>query len=51
VNTSWGFGVAAHSRNPLRHLMYRAVLEYAPAAVLARQERFLSDVEYLRQQA
>jgi 2-polyprenyl-6-methoxyphenol hydroxylase-like FAD-dependent oxidoreductase len=48
VNTSWGFGVAAHSRNPLRHLMYRAVLEYAPAAVLARQERFLSDVEYLR---
>jgi 2-polyprenyl-6-methoxyphenol hydroxylase-like FAD-dependent oxidoreductase len=47
VNTSWGFGVAAHSRNPVRHRMYRALLEYAPAALLARQERFLSDVEYL----
>jgi 2-polyprenyl-6-methoxyphenol hydroxylase-like FAD-dependent oxidoreductase len=48
VNTSWGFGVAAHSRNPLRHRLYRALLEYAPAPMLARQERFLSDVDYLR---
>jgi 2-polyprenyl-6-methoxyphenol hydroxylase-like FAD-dependent oxidoreductase len=48
VNTSWGFGVAAHSRNPLRHRLYRALLEHAPAAMLARQERFLSDVAYLR---
>jgi 2-polyprenyl-6-methoxyphenol hydroxylase-like FAD-dependent oxidoreductase len=48
VNTSWSFGVAAHSRNPLRHRTYRALLEYAPAPLLERQERFLSDVEYLK---
>jgi 2-polyprenyl-6-methoxyphenol hydroxylase-like FAD-dependent oxidoreductase len=48
VNTSWQFGVAAHSRNPLVHYPYRALLRYAPAPLIARQERFLSDVSYLR---
>jgi 2-polyprenyl-6-methoxyphenol hydroxylase-like FAD-dependent oxidoreductase len=48
VNTSWQFGVAAHSRNPLRHRAFRAVLEHAPAAFVERQERYLSDVGYLQ---
>jgi len=48
VNTSWRFGVAAHSRNPLLHHGFRLVLERSPAWLLERQERFLSDVGYLR---
>jgi 2-polyprenyl-6-methoxyphenol hydroxylase-like FAD-dependent oxidoreductase len=48
VNASWSFGVAAHSTNPLWKALFRAVLERAPAAFLARQERYLSDVAYLR---
>jgi len=47
VNTSWKFGVAAHSGNPIYHYLYRAILEYAPAPLLARQERFLNDLSYL----
>jgi 2-polyprenyl-6-methoxyphenol hydroxylase-like FAD-dependent oxidoreductase len=49
VNTSWSFGRAAHSRNPLRHYLYRALLEYAPGPLLTRQERYLNDVSYLRE--
>jgi 2-polyprenyl-6-methoxyphenol hydroxylase-like FAD-dependent oxidoreductase len=48
VDTSWKFGKAAHSRNPLVHYLYRAMLEYAPAPLLVKQERFLSDISYLR---
>jgi 2-polyprenyl-6-methoxyphenol hydroxylase-like FAD-dependent oxidoreductase len=48
VDTSWKFGKAAHSRNPLVHYLYRAMLEYAPAPLLVKQERFLSDLSYLR---
>jgi 2-polyprenyl-6-methoxyphenol hydroxylase-like FAD-dependent oxidoreductase len=48
VKTSWQFGLAAHSRNPLRYYLYRALLEYAPAPLIARQERYLSDTSYLR---
>jgi 2-polyprenyl-6-methoxyphenol hydroxylase-like FAD-dependent oxidoreductase len=47
VNTSWRFGVAAHSRNPLVHHAARMVLERSPDFLLLRQERFLSDVSYL----
>jgi 2-polyprenyl-6-methoxyphenol hydroxylase-like FAD-dependent oxidoreductase len=47
VNTSWRFGVAAHSRNPLLYYVARAMLEYSPASLLTRQERYLSDVSYL----
>jgi 2-polyprenyl-6-methoxyphenol hydroxylase-like FAD-dependent oxidoreductase len=49
VNTSWQFGVAAHSRNPLRYHAYRAILERSPAFFVARQERYLADVAYLRE--
>jgi 2-polyprenyl-6-methoxyphenol hydroxylase-like FAD-dependent oxidoreductase len=49
VNTSWRFGVAAHARNPLLYHLARAVLERSPAALLARQERYLSDLAYLRE--
>jgi len=47
VNTSWNFGVAAHSRNPLRHHLFRALLEWTPAPFLRRQERLLNDISYL----
>ncbi len=49
VKTSWRLGVAAHSRNPLLYHLGRAMLEYSPAALLARQERFLSDLAYLQE--
>ena len=48
VNNSWKFGVAAHSRNPLKHYLYRALLEYAPAFFLERQEKYLNNIDYLR---
>jgi 2-polyprenyl-6-methoxyphenol hydroxylase-like FAD-dependent oxidoreductase len=48
VDTPWKFGKAAHSRNPLVHYLYRAILEHAPAPLLVKQERFLSDLTYLR---
>jgi 2-polyprenyl-6-methoxyphenol hydroxylase-like FAD-dependent oxidoreductase len=48
VNTSWRFGVAAHSESRLHRRLGRLVLERTPAWLVARQERFLSDVGYLR---
>ena len=48
VNTSWRFGKAAHSRNPIIYHLARLVLERSPSAFVARQERFLSDIGYLR---
>jgi len=47
VDTSWKFGVAAHSRNPLKHYLFRAILEYGPAYFLKKQEYFLNDISYL----
>ncbi len=47
VRTSWRFGKAAHSRNPITHYLWRALLERSPDAVLYRQERFLNDLSYL----
>jgi 2-polyprenyl-6-methoxyphenol hydroxylase-like FAD-dependent oxidoreductase len=49
VNTSWRFGMAAHSRNPIVYHIARLVLERSPGAFLARQERFLSDMSYLEE--
>ena len=48
VNNSWKFGVAAHSRNPLKHYLFRALLEYSPAYFLERQEKYLNNIDYLR---
>jgi len=47
VDTSWKFGVAAHSRNPLKHYLFRAILEYGSAYFLKKQEYFLNDISYL----
>jgi 2-polyprenyl-6-methoxyphenol hydroxylase-like FAD-dependent oxidoreductase len=47
VRTSWNIGKAAHTRNPLVHHLYRAILERAPAGLIRRQERFLSNLDYL----
>ena len=47
VDTSWKFGVAAHSRNPFKHYLFRAILEYAPASFLEKQEKQLNDISYL----
>lgn len=49
VRTSWNIGKAAHTRNPLVHHLYRAILERAPAGLIRRQERFLSDLDYLQE--
>lgn len=49
VYTSWKFGVAAHSANPLYHYLFRAILEYSPATILSRQEEFLNDYSYLKE--
>ncbi|MEO7723075.1 MAG: FAD-dependent monooxygenase [Chthoniobacterales bacterium] len=49
VRTSWALGRAAHARNPLHHYGYRAVLKWAPAAFLRRQDRLLNDLTYLRE--
>ena len=49
VKTSWQFGKAAHSRNPFLHYFYRALLEYAPEAILKKQEQKLNDLRYLEE--
>ncbi len=49
VKTSWQFGRAAHSRNPVKHYFYRALLEYAPAVLLEKQESKLNDLTYLEE--
>jgi len=49
VKTSWQFGRAAHSRNPFKHYLYRALLEYAPAVLLEKQESKLNDLTYLEE--
>jgi 2-polyprenyl-6-methoxyphenol hydroxylase-like FAD-dependent oxidoreductase len=48
VNTSWRFGRGAHSPNRLVYNLARAALERTPGFLLARQEHFLSDVDYLK---
>lgn len=49
VNTSWRFGVAAHSSNPIIYRLARLLLERSPSFYVTRQERFLSDMSYLRE--
>ncbi|CAN5818308.1 MAG: FAD-dependent monooxygenase [Chloroflexi bacterium] len=49
VNTSWRIGRAVHSRNPLVYHLARLMVERSPASFVARQERFLSDMSYLRE--
>ncbi|MCC5942768.1 MAG: FAD-dependent monooxygenase [Balneolaceae bacterium] len=48
VKTSWVFGKAAHSKNPLFHYGYRSILTHAPEFFLRRQESFLNDLSYLQ---
>lgn len=48
VRTSWSFGKAAHSRNPVVHHLYRLLLERSPLALIRRQEAILNDLDYLR---
>ncbi len=48
VRTSWSFGRAAHSFNPLLHYGYRTALEHAPEWLLERQARFVYDLSYLK---
>jgi len=47
VRTSWRLGKAAHTRNPIPHYFFRFILERAPASLLLKQERTLSDLSYL----
>jgi 2-polyprenyl-6-methoxyphenol hydroxylase-like FAD-dependent oxidoreductase len=47
VKTSWTFGKAAHSKNPLFHYGYRGILTHAPEFFLRKQESFLNDLGYL----
>ena len=47
VSNSWWFGKAAHSRNPLLHYGFRAILTHTPASFLRKQEAFLNDLSYL----
>jgi 2-polyprenyl-6-methoxyphenol hydroxylase-like FAD-dependent oxidoreductase len=49
VKNSWQFGRAAHSRNPFKHYFFRALLEYAPTSILAKQEQKLNDLTYLEE--
>lgn len=48
VKTSWTFGKAAHSKNPLLHYGYRGILTHAPESFLRKQESFLNDLGYLK---
>ena len=47
VKNSWKFGVAAHSKNPFKHYLFRGLLEYAPAFFLKKQENYVNDISYL----
>lgn len=47
VNTSWTFGVAAHSRNPFKYYPFLYLLQFAPAAFISKQEKFLNDLSWL----
>lgn len=51
VSRSWMFGKAAHSRNPLFHYGFRALLTHTPDRFLRKQESFLNDLSYLKKVA
>lgn len=47
VANSWMFGSAAHSKNPLFRLGFKAILTHSPKWFIRRQELFLNDLSYL----
>jgi 2-polyprenyl-6-methoxyphenol hydroxylase-like FAD-dependent oxidoreductase len=49
VGASWAFGVAAHSRNPVRYHLFKSILQYQPPFMARRQVHYLGDVSYLSQ--
>lgn len=49
VSTSWTFGKASLSKNPLFHYGFRTILTHAPEFVIRRQESMLNDLSYVDQ--